>query len=320
MNKSQISKLCAAPPHSFSRAAIEQWRNQTASPKSKIAYISLSSIGTILGITLLAGMADAATVSNLVHRWSFGDLTDSIGGSDISLHGAASIDGGSLSLPGSIVPRTNYASVEIGSSIAAANSLTIETWATTTVDQTWSKVWMFGNSTAPLRGMDFSPVRQALTNTLPGVAYSADYSQSYSVIQEPNIQIGPLVPDKQFYVAVVFDDVNDLISLYINGAYAGNTIWNGSVSDLGNTPENYFGAAVAFPDKDYNGSIDEMRIWNMPLTPSEIAANFIAGPDVINVPEPSVFSICLIGMLGLTRRHRRQLNLHSPSLLASPQK
>lgn len=266
---------------------------------------SISIVVTLLGSVALTATTNAATISNLVHRWSFGDLTDSVGGADISLHGAALLNGsGSLSLPGSSTPRTNYASVAIGSTISAANSLTVETWATTTVNQTWSKVWMFGNSTGPHRGMDFAPVRRGVTNTLPGVAYSADFSQSETVIQEPNFASAPLATGTQFFSAVVFDANFHLISLYINGVYGGGIYWGGSVSDLGNTAENFFGAAVGFPDNDYNGSINELRIWNSALSSSEIASNAAAGPNVISVPEPSALLIGLVSTLGFARRRR----------------
>src|SRR5687767_12833769 len=73
-----------------------------------------------------------ATTSHaaLVHRWSFDDGSDSVGGATASLVGGASFAGGQLELPGG-APRTNYAEAPgISSTLSANPSVTVEAWFT----------------------------------------------------------------------------------------------------------------------------------------------------------------------------------------------
>ena len=294
--KELIQWRCKCSTRGDTMATIPEWYVEViqdgevlCSSQSKNTSTLNKVIKTRISKAQLSGEAEATTLSNLSHRWSFTDLTDSVGGASISLHGKALIDGsGSLTLPGSSAPRQNYASVAIGSTISTAKGLTVETWATTSINHPFVKLWMFGNSTAPHCGMDFSPVSPAITNTFPGIGISADYRKSHTILQGPNVGTTPLIPGTPFFTAVVFDDRHDLISYYVNGTYQGSNFWEGHVSDLGSTSENYFGAAVGFSDNDYHGSINELRIWNSALTSSDIAVNAASGPDSIGIPKPRI--------------------------------
>src|SRR5688572_5153562 len=103
-----------------------------------------------------------ATTSHaaLVHRWSFDDGSDSVGGATASLVGGASFAGGQLELPGG-APRTNYAEAPgISSTLSANPSITVEAWFTMDALTNWSKIWMFGTpgaQPAPLSYINFTP-------------------------------------------------------------------------------------------------------------------------------------------------------------------
>src|SRR4029434_11299179 len=50
-------------------------------------------------------------------------------------------------------------------------------------------------------------------------------------------------------------------------------------SDLGSTFNNWLGHSQYVQDADFSGSIAEFRIYDAALTPSEVATNFLVGPD-----------------------------------------
>jgi hypothetical protein len=107
----------------------------------------------------------------------------------------------------------------------------------------------------------------------------------------------------EYYVAAVFDTANDLLSFYSDGILAGTKpLFAGELSDLLLT-DCFLGAAVGWNDPDFNGSINEFRVWNGALDSTQIAAQSVAGPDVL-VPEASAGAL-LAAALGLFVSRRR---------------
>jgi len=109
----------------------------------------------------------------------------------------------------------------------------------------------------------------------------------------------------EYFVTSVYDSANNLMSLYINGTLVDSApMGGGNITQLGSTAQNFFGAAVNFGDPDIDGRINEIRIWDNVLTPAEIAAHNLLGPNV--VPEPSIAGTGLMaGAAMLLRRRRR---------------
>ncbi len=265
---------------------------------------------TLIGVGTAAGISHGATLTDLSHRWSFDDASDSVGGATANLNGTASIAGGTLVLPGGGT-RANYADVAIGPTIAGASSLTVEVWFTTTTNQDWSKVWMFGSpDDGPSDGngdpdsyIDFTPRRGSAGNP-PGTTFRALSVNGGNEVGTDDATDAAALNPGSFLATVVFDSNADLISLYIDGALADSVAWNGLISDMGSTTQNYLGAAVGYNDGDLNGSIDELRIWTAALNDTEVAANALAGPGTIAVPEPTVAWLACSGGLLLLRRRR----------------
>lgn len=249
------------------------------------------------GLAALSGAASAASLTDLVHRWSFDNVSDSVGAADLTVNGTASISGGVLNLPGGGT-RINNATLPIGATIGAATSMTIETWFTMgTGNGNWSKVWMFG--TADTNYMDLTPRSGELDQI------SASHKSTADPETNTRAGAGTVINFNQGYLGTVVYDTNaDLMSLYLNGALVGSKAWTGQISDLGVTTENYIGSAVGFGDGDFIGSVDEMRIWNTALSSSEVAANAVAGPNVIAVPETSSLLISCLGGFAFLRRRR----------------
>lgn len=252
----------------------------------------------------MIGMPDishAATVTDLAHRWSFDNAFDSVGGANATLHGKALFASGSLELPStSGIPRTDYANVDIGGTIAGSSSLTVESWFTIDTAYSWSKVWMFGINSGTTTNMDFTAL------TFGGNYSSVNFDPL--VYRMTNTRSGANPPASilggEIFSSVVFDSANDLIFLYLNGALADSVPWNGVMSDMGNTPDNFFGAATGYGDRDFDGRINEIRIWKTALTGAEVATNAAAGPNLVGVPEPGISALCLVSTLALIRRRR----------------
>src|SRR5260370_1269745 len=229
-----------------------------------------------LSVTLLPG-------PTLLHRWSFnGDANDSISGSNATPVGTAVVANNQLQLPGG-GPFANYASVNIGSALRTNASLTVETWMTINTLTTWSKVWMFGVNNAggepALSYIDFTPL------TGPGPP-KVDFDPS--VTGEMNTLGGTdparLVTGHQYHVVVTFEATRNLMSLYLDGALADSASMGGyNITQLG-FDTGHFGSGFYFGDPDFNGSINELRIYSGSLSPQDVANNYAAGPDTVVPP------------------------------------
>ena len=252
--------------------AVRSWRSLFGTRCSVL-------LGALLGLA-----AENASAQDLAHRWSFNDPNDSVGGANVTLNGTASITGGKLVLAGGGV-RTNHAAVPIGPTLAANNSLTVETWFTiATATQTWSKLWMFGNSAATARYLDFTPFSGVADNP-PSMSIKPSGAE---VNTRGGANPPALATGTQILSTVVYDDAADEIRFYLDGVLADSEIWVGKVSDVGNTPENFIGAAVFYGDTDWAGSVDELRIWKGAMGPEQAMANFNAGPDTIATHDPKL--------------------------------
>ncbi|MCW1883145.1 choice-of-anchor D domain-containing protein [Luteolibacter flavescens] len=239
-------------------------------------------VGTI-GIVAFSPVS--ASAQELVHRWSFDTLEDSVGNADITLHGNASLASGELVIAGGPV-RTNYASMEIGETIASTGSLTVETWFTMNSAQEWSKLWMFGTDSGGYGGtpfMDFTPI---IPGGLPSIGYHTVNGAEITTRGEP---VAPSLPTGVAMLAtVVFDDAADQIRLYRDGQLIDSVGWAGTISQLGNTAHNFIGAPVYFGDGSIDARVNEMRVWTGALTDAHIAANAANGPATPAVHDPRI--------------------------------
>ena len=214
----------------------------------------------------------------LLHRWSFNDGTDAVGGANATLVGTANFSGGKLRLPGG-GPFANYAQVNITNTLDTKPSLTIETWFTINVAQNWSKVWMFGQNAAgepALSFINYTP-QTALAGNPPKIDFdpAADFGfDTTGGANPPQMQTG--VP---YHVVVIYDSTNNLMSLYINGALADSAPMGGYNLTQLQADTARFGCGFYFGDPDFSGSIDELRIWQGVLSPTQISQDYLSGPN-----------------------------------------
>lgn len=84
--------------------------------------------------------------------------------------------------------------------------------------------------------------------------------------------------DQRTHVAVVFDDDNDTLSLYIDGQLAISEPETTALADIEDF-QNYIGRSLYNPDDELNADVDEFRIYNSALSADHINLSRRAGPD-----------------------------------------
>jgi hypothetical protein len=252
-------------------------------------------ITVYLGITNTASVTVTQAVSaTLVHRYSFanmgtvatgGTATDSVGGADGTLYGAAYISGGTLNIPNTAqtAPAPDYlllpptiltnGAVGIGTNYNYP-SVTVETWASFgTAQGYWAALFDFGWSDSSGDGAYDIHVGQLGGSTIFGIADTDTANTDYQYGQ-----YGSLVGQTNIHIVAVFNPPAGYLAYYTNGVLCkvDNSI---TISMAGVWPVvNKIGADL-WPDPGMRGTVSEFRIYNGVLSPSDVAATQALGPN-----------------------------------------
>ncbi|MCB1131680.1 MAG: hypothetical protein KDN05_11155, partial [Verrucomicrobiae bacterium] len=232
----------------------------------------------------------------LAHRYSFAtDASDSVGGADLTTIGTASVTGGALQLPGGS-SRTNCAIAPaatlpvLETTVRDSVALSMECWFRQNAAQNWSKLFMAGRG-AGGEYLDITP-RRGNSGNVPSISFNNGSVESTAI----GTSAGQLPNNVDHYCAAVWNPVTDQLTISI-GPVGG--ILKTHTASLGGRSltavainEFYLGAAVQFPDPDFNGSIDEFRIWSGALDSADIARHFTAGTEAFTV-DPVVDTVAM---------------------------
>jgi hypothetical protein len=235
----------------------------------------------------------------LIHRWTFDEsadgvtIPDVVGGADATLMngtGAATIANGQATLANDGSQSSNpgdtgdYIDLPNGL-ISPLTQMTLECW--TTWDGTsnvWQRVFDMGTSDG---GEDVSPAGNTTTwfcfCPLNGSnVVQVEYRRLGASTNMPINDNGPMTAGEEVMLTLVHDDVAGIVKAYINGTiisgmkapvmlneFIDNNIWLGR-SQWG--------------DPLYCGSFNELRWYDTARSAAEIAADYLAGPDVIAEP------------------------------------
>lgn len=218
--------------------------------------------------------------SALAHRWRFEGtgnvLRDERGSADALVKNAELSDQGSLALEGG----TSGQYVDLPNSLLAGmTNMTIEAWVTWTGSGSWQRIFDFGNSDS---GMEDVPgVGQSYLMLSPSMfdggfgASFADSGPDTAVFVEAQ---EPFPSGSVAHVAVVFDDSNDQLRIYLNGRFAGSTLVTGSLSSIADE-NNWLGRSQWDADAAFSGSFHELRIYDRALTDAQLSLSHEYGAD-----------------------------------------
>jgi len=262
------------------------------------------------------------------------NIPESACGEDAHVRGAgASFNGTGIDLPGgSGTSGAAYVDLPNGL-VSSLDSATIEIWYTMDAAQWWGRLFDFGNS-----GGNEVPPGPAGGNRLylgyrPQQGWNADL-QDVSMGIGPgsasaSIQMNELTTlGTRYHLVVTYerDGVSSgvhQISAYRNGIRVGQTSITSSLSDLDDV-NSWLGRSNSDNEWNFDGQIDEFRIYDRALTWGEVAYSRLQGPDtpVVVVPEPG-FGLGLWAAAGLlaavvrTRRVRSAGHARSLAMAAT---
>lgn len=252
------------------------------------------------------GISPVALTKPPVHRWSFNNtagaaadgstIPDSLGGLDAVVRGNnGSFTGTGLTVPGG-APGDNPAYVDLPNGLISANDrVSIELWATQTTNKTWSRIMSFGVSSGGevagpggsfngsenlvLYGNQDGNANNRIQRTGGTISNGADARLSNN-----SVQLGT-----EFHYVIVFDPDFAEWRLYRNGflmEVLPETQGPKSIEDV----NNWLGRSEFAGDQYFNGTFNELRVYNYTLSESEIRGNTVAGPNSLNLgTAPSVF-------------------------------
>jgi hypothetical protein len=242
----------------------------------------------------------APVVPTLVHRYSFSavsgsDVPDSVGGADGTLNGGYAQNGGEVTFDGS----SGYVQLPAGI-LTGLNQVTIETWASFAPSiNAWADLCAFGNSELAGNGENYITM-QPHTGVVPATAQIGfGQGDPGNAGERDAFFTGTLDGQTNMQVVVVYNPLAGSQTLYTNGVLAATVSMFNNLIDpvafngplfahqsilpftLGADPINYIGHSLYSADPTLNGSITEFRIYNTPLTASQIAADYALGPNQV---------------------------------------
>ncbi|MBN1845556.1 MAG: CotH kinase family protein, partial [Sedimentisphaerales bacterium] len=211
----------------------------------------------------------------LIHRYSFTDgdtaAVDSVGGAHGTLVNGAVISGDAAQLDG----QNDYVALPAGL-ITGRDSVTLEAWFQFSDNGAWVRVFDFGDtnpdSGAGRNYLFFTP--QGGTGTSRLVISDADPGYNHEEV----VNYSLLVHGVPTHIACVFDGVNDVMTLYVNGEWIDSipvTIPLSAVNNL----NSYLGRSLYTADPCLKGALDEFRVYDGVLDGQEILTNYTLGPD-----------------------------------------
>ncbi len=220
----------------------------------------------------------------LTHRYSFDNgVTDSIAGANGTTQGDVTVSSGSANFPGG----SNADYIELPSGlISNYTSVTFEFWATVADNGTWEELYAFGNQTAGGEGANMVMFTPHSGANPPDFRMS--YAQAAPGYNDEKVVNGVGILDNAgpTSVACVYDVPNNSMALYTNGALVRilSPVTTGtkrfSLTNVINK-FSWLGRSLYNADAPYNGTIEEFRIYDAPLSPLQVYVNNAAGANTV---------------------------------------
>ncbi|MFM8953728.1 MAG: LamG-like jellyroll fold domain-containing protein [Planctomycetaceae bacterium] len=234
-------------------------------------------INTVRGpLTLTAAPQEIET--SAIHLYTFNDgtvsgntVSDLVGGADGTLFNGATVSNGQLVLAdnsGATGANVQYMQMPDGVLPDGTTAATFELWFTAS-----NTMSAFG------RGFDFG---SGDSNYLLFTPFDGSSSQ-VAIAQtgytgEKELFGASLKDGNQHLATVTVDDASDTMIFYVDGTSVGSIALDSiNLSGL-EALYNFLGRSQYSSDPGFIGSMDQFAIYDRVLTPSEVAANYTAGP------------------------------------------
>jgi hypothetical protein len=216
---------------------------------------------------------------------------DSIGLAHGTLAGNAVVTNNALKLTGT---SGGYANLP-NSLVSGCSVVTLEFWATFGANGNWARVFDTGGISGGngYNELFFTPhngfgQQESTVSTGSGTA---------------RLATGGVLDNKPVYVAAIWDPAGNYMAVYTNGVLEAQQTTSGpsptgvaSVFDA--NAWSFIGRSLWSSDAYLNATIDELRLYAGRLMPSQIAANYLAGPGVLQVPSVTATNIAFISSGG----------------------
>ncbi len=240
-----------------------------ASASVKATYQGKTSIQSIHVILAVAPV--------LLHRYSFtSDASDSVGDADGTLVGDATIADGAAVLSG---VKPSY--VDLPNDVVdGLTDVTFEIWLTWNGGPVWQRIWDFGNNTQGEDGQGVATQSIFLTPNNGGVMDLSIFPNGIGGQQVINGT--PLTPNVAHHVVWTYFAAATTARLFVDGVEIGsNNNMTYTLANLTPMANIWLGHSQYIQDADLAARISEFRIYKGTLGDSDVAADLLAGPDVL---------------------------------------
>jgi hypothetical protein len=259
------------------------------------------------------------------HRYTFNNLASGASGTVVldvagTAHavilgdGAAPSGSAGLDLPGGSSGSAAY--VDLPNGIASGNfegtpysSVTYETWMTLQSNTNWSRGFDFGTTNiGEVTGVggDFSGTDYIMLTTNEGTNPNMRFAREGNGFPrvagrntQGNNQLGLPV-----HLVATYDGANQEWKWFQNGVLMEGFSSPDGPSTIPDV-NNWLGRSNWSGDANTDAIYDEFRVYGYALNEDQVRGNFVAGPDVVNVPEPGAVSLLGIAAAGVLGRRRR---------------
>ena len=236
--------------------------------------------GLVHRYTFNAADVDGNTIKDVAGGPAYDGLLHAVTGQDQLADGRLTLgNSGQSSKDG----KGSYVDLPNGMISSLGTQMTVEVWWTQMGTENWACLWNFGTSNGGedlSSGADRSTYVKLCPRDAVGRIVSAFRNSAAKGSVEKNVQAyppGPTPLNQEALFTVVWNEVVNRYSFYYNGIIVGQTTLNMTLRDLVDN-NNWIGRSQE-ADPYINGSIDELRIWDTALLPSDIAWHAVVGPN-----------------------------------------
>jgi hypothetical protein len=250
-----------------------------------------------------SAMAFLDVQTGLIHRWTFDEspdgvtIPDVVGDADatlINITGSATIADGQATLgntgsqgsAGAAGSTANGDFIDLPNGlISPLTQMTIECWTTWDgTDAIWQRVFDMGTSNG---GEDTSPAGDATTwfCVCPdngSRVLQVEYRKLGASTVMPVTDNGKLSAGEEVMVTLVHDDLAGIVKCFVNGTIIGAMDAPVTLKEF--IDNNIWLGRSQWGDPLYCGSYNELRWYDTALSAAQIAADYLAGPDVVAEP------------------------------------